>query len=194
MSPRWGAHSSEFSRVQQYAGAFSPLANESRPRSAQPFERRTRRGQVVDAYDALGSRHGRLYLVDCRPRQRDRMGQQRRPACRSALGTVVAVRLQACANGAHRPEEHPALPVTPAALAAEVQAVYAAGADGVHLHVKDAEGVNTLDGDALAAVLTAVRGAAPDLPVGVTTSAWSLPDPTDGQVRDRSSTTGTCSA
>jgi len=107
---------------------------------------------------------------------------------------VVAVRLQACANGAHRPEEHPALPVTPAALAAEVQAVYAAGADGVHLHVKDAEGVNTLDGDALAAVLTAVRGAAPDLPAGVTTSAWSLPDPTDGHVRDRSSTTGTCSA
>lgn len=53
----------------------------------------------------------------------------------------------------------------------------AAGADGVHLHVKDAEGVDTLDRHALAAVLAAVRGAAPDVPVGVTTGAWSVPDP-----------------
>lgn len=68
---------------------------------------------------------------------------------------------------------------TPAALAAEVRAVSAAGADGVHLHVKDAEGVDTLDGDALAAVLGAVRGVAPGLPVGVTTGAWAVADPAE---------------
>lgn len=39
-------------------------------------------------------------------------------------------------------------------------------------------GVDTLDGVALAAVLTAVRGVTPDLPVGVTTGAWSAPEPT----------------
>jgi uncharacterized protein (DUF849 family) len=89
------------------------------------------------------------------------------------------MRLQACVNGARRPAEHPALPVTPAALAAEVRAVTAAGADGVHLHVKDAEGVDTLDGGALAAVLSAVRVASPGLAVGVTTGAWAVAGPAE---------------
>lgn len=89
------------------------------------------------------------------------------------------MRLKACLNGARHPAEHPALPVTPAALAADAAAVMAVGADAVHLHVKDAEGIDTLNGDALAAVLVAVRGAAPSLPVGVTTGAWSVPDPAE---------------
>lgn len=87
------------------------------------------------------------------------------------------MRLQACVNGARRPAEHVALPVTPPALGFEARAVAAAGADGVHLHVKDEEGIDTLDGGALAAVLGAVRGAAPGLPVGVTTGAWAVPGP-----------------
>jgi uncharacterized protein (DUF849 family) len=85
--------------------------------------------------------------------------------------------LKACLNGARRPGEHPALPVTPSALARDAVAVRAAGADAVHLHVKDADGSDTLDGAALADVLAAVRGAAPGLPVGVTTGAWAEPDP-----------------
>jgi uncharacterized protein (DUF849 family) len=89
------------------------------------------------------------------------------------------MRLKACLNGARHPAEHPALPVTPAALAADAAAVLAVGADAVHLHVKDAEGIDTLDGDTLAAVLVAVRGTAPSLPVGVTTGAWSVPDPAE---------------
>ncbi len=89
------------------------------------------------------------------------------------------MRLQACVNGARRPVEHPALPVTPAAIAAAVCAVSAVGADSVHLHVKDADGVDTLTGGALAEVLVAVRGAAPGVPVGVTTGAWSVPDPVE---------------
>ncbi len=89
------------------------------------------------------------------------------------------MRLKACLNAARHPAEHPALPVTPAALAADAAAVLAVGADAVHLHVKDAEGIDTLDGDTLAAVLVAVRGTAPSLPVGVTTGAWSVPDPAE---------------
>ena len=87
------------------------------------------------------------------------------------------MRLKACLNGARRPSEHPALPVTPAALAADAAAVLAVGADAVHLHVKDAEGIDTLNGGALAAVLVTVRATVPSLPVGVTTGAWSMPDP-----------------
>lgn len=85
--------------------------------------------------------------------------------------------VKACLNGARRPGEHPSLPVTPAELAADAVAVRAAGAAAVHLHVKDSEGTDTFAGGDLAAVLTAVRNAAPGLAVGVTTGAWALPDP-----------------
>ena len=85
--------------------------------------------------------------------------------------------LKACLNGARRPGDHPALPVTPGALASDAAAVAAAGADAVHLHVKDDAGADTLDGSALADVLLEVRAAVPGLPVGVTTGAWALPDP-----------------
>ena len=87
------------------------------------------------------------------------------------------MRLQACVNGARLPREHPALPVSAAELARDVVAVVAAGADSVHLHVKDAAGADTLDAAALAEVLAAVRAAAPGVPVGVTTGAWAAPDP-----------------
>lgn len=85
--------------------------------------------------------------------------------------------LKACLNGARTPGEHPALPVTPDELAADAVRVRRAGAHALHLHVKDAEGRDTLDGARLAEVLAAVRGAAPELPVGVTTGAWAQPDP-----------------
>ncbi|HEX8498527.1 MAG TPA: 3-keto-5-aminohexanoate cleavage protein, partial [Actinomycetales bacterium] len=85
--------------------------------------------------------------------------------------------LQACVNGSRRPGEHPALPVTLGQLADDVRAVVAAGADGVHLHVKDRDGADTLDGAHLAAVLAAVRAASPGTELGVTTGAWALPDP-----------------
>lgn len=86
------------------------------------------------------------------------------------------MRVQACVNGARPPAEHPALPVTPAALASDAAAVAAAGADAVHLHVKDDVGHDTLDAGRLSEVLAAVRDAAPGLAVGVTTGAWAAPD------------------
>lgn len=91
--------------------------------------------------------------------------------------TAEVVPLQACVNGARRPGEHPRLPVTPLDLAAAVQQAVGAGASAVHLHVKDAEGADTLGAAELDAVLDAVRGAAPGTPVGTTTGAWAEPDP-----------------
>lgn len=85
--------------------------------------------------------------------------------------------LKVCVNGARRPGDHPALPVTAEDLARDGAAAAAAGADAVHLHVKDDQGADTLDGAALVAVLTAVHAAVPGLPVGVTTGAWAMPDP-----------------
>ena len=65
----------------------------------------------------------------------------------------------------------------------------AAGADAVHLHVKDAQGADTLGAAELARVLAAVRAAAPDVPIGVTTGAWAVPDPVQRVAAIRSWTT-----
>ncbi|MGK4924338.1 3-keto-5-aminohexanoate cleavage protein [Bordetella hinzii] len=64
-------------------------------------------------------------------------------------------------NGAYKTErDHPAVPMTPAALAAEARACLDAGAAMMHMHVRTAEGKHSLDvlayRDALAAVDRAV--------------------------------------
>lgn len=87
------------------------------------------------------------------------------------------VLIQACLNGARFPAAHPALPVTPAQIADDVHAVVLAGADAVHLHCKDDDGLDTFDPDTHDAVITAVKVVAPGLPISVTTGAWALPDP-----------------
>jgi uncharacterized protein (DUF849 family) len=87
--------------------------------------------------------------------------------------------LKACLNGPREPSEHPALPVTPAAIAAEAAAAVAAGADALHVHPKDPAGRDTLEPGVVAAVLDAVRAAAPGVPVGVTTAAPAAPGPAE---------------
>ncbi len=84
--------------------------------------------------------------------------------------------LKACINGARTPQEHPGLPVTPEQLAAEALAAHRAGAQAVHMHPKSADGVDSLLPDTVAAAVSAVRLAAPGLPLGVTTGYWALPD------------------
>lgn len=93
--------------------------------------------------------------------------------------------LKACINGARRPDEHPTLPITPDGIAREVAAVAAAGADAVHLHVKDGSGADTLAAPTVNNVLTAVRAAALGVPIGVTTGAWAMRDPRERAVAVR---------
>jgi uncharacterized protein (DUF849 family) len=85
--------------------------------------------------------------------------------------------LQICPDGARRPGVHPALPVTPEAVAADVAAVAALGVTDAHVHPKDGNGADSLDAADVAAFVTAVRAAAPGVTVGVTTGAWAAPDP-----------------
>lgn len=84
--------------------------------------------------------------------------------------------VEACINGARTPEQHPGLPVTPEQLAAHALAAHRAGARAVHLHPKTKYGVDSLEPDVVAAAVSAVRHAAPGLPLGVTTGFWALPD------------------
>ncbi len=85
--------------------------------------------------------------------------------------------LQACLNGARLPAEHPALPATPEQLAQAARSAVDAGAETLHIHPKDAEGQDSLAPDLVAAALSAVRAAVPDVPVGTTTGAWTVESP-----------------
>jgi uncharacterized protein (DUF849 family) len=85
--------------------------------------------------------------------------------------------VMACLNGGRTRAEHPAVPLSPAQLAADAIAVRAAGAFAVHVHPTDRHGVQTLDARACDAAVAAIRAAVPRLPIGVSTSAAINPDP-----------------
>jgi uncharacterized protein (DUF849 family) len=80
-------------------------------------------------------------------------------------------------NGARTRAEHPAVPLTPAELAADASAVRQAGAFAVHLHPRDGGGAQTLDARACDSVVAAIRAAVPGMPVGLSTSETIDPDP-----------------
>jgi uncharacterized protein (DUF849 family) len=86
-------------------------------------------------------------------------------------------RIKACLNGGRDPREHPAIPVTPAELAAAAAAAVAAGAEAVHVHPRAADGRESLLAADVGAAVAAVRTACPDTPVGVTTGLWAAGDP-----------------
>lgn len=81
-------------------------------------------------------------------------------------------RLKACLNGGRSREDHPAVPLTPAELAASAAAAVDAGAEAVHLHPRGADGGESLAAADIAAAVTAVRQACPGTPVGVSTGLW----------------------
>ena len=76
--------------------------------------------------------------------------------------------LQAALNGSRM---HPALPRTPQQLAAEARAAVDAGAVTLHLHPYDDSGRETLEAEACAAALRAVRARCPGVPISLSTSA-----------------------
>jgi uncharacterized protein (DUF849 family) len=80
--------------------------------------------------------------------------------------------IKVCLNGARSRAEHPAVPVTPAELAAAAKASVAAGAAAIHMHPRDADGRETLDPESCARALGAVRAACPGVPVGLSTGFW----------------------
>jgi uncharacterized protein (DUF849 family) len=85
--------------------------------------------------------------------------------------------LQLCANGVRTRDDHPAVPVTPPAVAADAVAAAALGVADLHVHPKDDSGADTVAPHRVAAFVLAVRDAVPSLPVGVTTGAWITADP-----------------
>ncbi len=69
-------------------------------------------------------------------------------------------------------DDHPALPITPAEIAAAAAACRDAGAAMIHLHVRDRDGRHSLDPDAYRAAIAAVRReAGDDMIIQVTSEA-----------------------
>jgi uncharacterized protein (DUF849 family) len=85
--------------------------------------------------------------------------------------------VKACLNGARTREEHPAVPLTPAELGVDAAAARRAGAFAVHVHPRDARGVQTLDARACDAAVAAIRASASGLPVGLSTAETIDRDP-----------------
>jgi uncharacterized protein (DUF849 family) len=84
--------------------------------------------------------------------------------------------VQAALNGPRTRAEHPAIPVTPAEQATEARASVAAGAGAIHVHVRDDHGNESLAEADVNATLEAIRLACPDIPIGIGTGAWIIPD------------------
>jgi uncharacterized protein (DUF849 family) len=85
--------------------------------------------------------------------------------------------VEACLNGGRTRTEHPAVPLTPAELAADAQAVRDAGAFAVHVHPRDSGGAETIDEGPCDAAVAAIRAQAPRLPVGLSTAEAINRDP-----------------
>lgn len=80
-------------------------------------------------------------------------------------------------NGARRTKaDHPALPISPAELAAAAKACHAQGAGAIHLHVRDQAEVHSLDPQAYRDAIDAVQRACPEIVIQTTTEAAGLFD------------------
>lgn len=82
-------------------------------------------------------------------------------------------------NGAYKtPEHHPALPITPEALATTAKSCLDAGAAMVHMHVRRPDGRHLLDADAYRDATAAVRRAVgQEMVVQITTEAAQIYEP-----------------
>ena len=84
--------------------------------------------------------------------------------------------IQAAMNGSRTRAENPAVPISPAELAASAEAAVAAGARELHFHVRAADGRESVAAADVAAAVAAVRAAVPGIRFGVSTGWWILGD------------------
>lgn len=75
--------------------------------------------------------------------------------------------------------DHPALPVTIPQIVAEARHCFAAGAEGIHAHVRDRDGLHTLDAGLYTELLAELAAALPGMVVQITTEAVGRYSPED---------------
>ena len=87
-----------------------------------------------------------------------------------------ARRIQGCLNGNRSPKPPFSLPVTPQDLASDACIAANLGFFSVHVHPRDDAGQESLKENWIGAAISAIRAAAPNLEIGVSTGAWIEPD------------------
>ena len=88
--------------------------------------------------------------------------------------------LKVTPNGPWGKDVHPSMPVTLSELVSELTECFAAGATGVHLHVRDGSGGETLDPAVVNETCRRVREVAyGKVEIGLTTGAWIVPELAD---------------
>ncbi len=81
-------------------------------------------------------------------------------------------------NGArHSKADHPALPLTLPEILHTAQDCFAAGAGGLHLHLRGAEGQHILDAGLYREAVQALNEAVPDMAIQITTEAAGIFEP-----------------
>lgn len=97
-----------------------------------------------------------------------------------AHGASIADVLQVTPNGPWGKDVHPNMPISMDELITELRECFQAGATGVHLHVRERSGAETLDPSTVNGTCLHVREAAEEMGVpveiGLTTGAWIVPD------------------
>ncbi|MDG1969829.1 MAG: 3-keto-5-aminohexanoate cleavage protein [Paracoccaceae bacterium] len=84
-------------------------------------------------------------------------------------------RIMSAPTGARRLKDaHPGIPLTTEEIAKTAREVAAAGADEFHLHVRDDEGVHSLDAGRYREAMAAVAEAAPELDIQITTESAGI--------------------
>jgi uncharacterized protein (DUF849 family) len=84
--------------------------------------------------------------------------------------------LQAALNGSRSPGDHPELPLWPDQLAAGAARCWEAGAHGVHVHPRAADGRQTVSPGPCGEAVAAIRAACPNVEVSLSTAAFIDPD------------------
>lgn len=88
------------------------------------------------------------------------------------MAGVAAERIMVAPNGARRGKaDHPALPVTAGELAAVARDCSDAGAGAIHVHVRDAAGLHSLDAGLYAEAMAEIAVAAPAMRIQITTES-----------------------
>ena len=80
--------------------------------------------------------------------------------------------VQACLNGARPAGFHPALPATPDAIIADAVAAVRAGANELHVHIRDSDGRETLRPEMVDATIDGLRRACPGTLIGISSGVW----------------------
>lgn len=99
---------------------------------------------------------------------------QKSPYCYKleASNLTPLPRLMVATNGARRGKtDHPALPITDDEVCDVARACFNAGADGIHLHIRDAAGEHLLDAERYSALLDRLVQEVPGMYLQVTSEA-----------------------